>query len=233
MIIKYSLPIPIVIAALTTALPTLSGFATKAFAARSTSSGLANLSIQLLFFLQAVLVALSASQLGGTDCSLHTRWQSLFRAKDEGHIRTIQDGFNCCGYANTVDMAWPFPSKTSDPRRCEETFDRTASCLDSWRGEEKIVASLLLAVNVLITLWQICVVYRGQMGGEWVKQAFGGRRGDGQRLGIGFVSEDGEYHDEPQSERQDELENGQLALNGEEVDDSSRYRVQPSLLRDT
>lgn len=79
----------------------------------------------------------------------------MFRAKDAASIRRIQSAFQCCGLRTTRDRAWPFPDANHDAGACVQSFGHSVSCLDGWRGEERRAAGMLLAVAVLVLLWQV------------------------------------------------------------------------------
>ena len=90
------------------------------------------------------------------DCGLRRQWQTLFRSKDSESIKAIQDQYNCCGLANSRDMAWPFPSKSHKPDACEASFGRTRGCLGPWKAEEQHIAGLLMGVVGLVVVWAVC-----------------------------------------------------------------------------
>jgi hypothetical protein len=113
----------------------------------------------LIFIYSTVVITLvgtHAATPSGLDCGLRNRWQTLFHVKNAPAIRQIQDAFNCCGLANSRDMAWPFPDKTHKPTACEETYrGRASGCLGAWKAEEKQIAGLLMAVIGMVFIWQV------------------------------------------------------------------------------
>lgn len=114
----------------------------------------------IIFIYSSVVVTLlgtHAAPPSGLDCGLHERWQKLFGAKDSEAIRTIQDAFNCCGFSNSRDMAWPFPSKDHDVHACESAFGRSNGCLAAWKAEEQKVAGLLIGVVAMVFIWQASI----------------------------------------------------------------------------
>lgn len=102
------------------------------------------------------LVGTHAAPPSGLDCGLRGRWQTLFKQKDADAIRTIQDAFKCCGFANSRDMAWPFPDRAHDQHACESAFGRTIGCMGAWKAEEQQIAGLLMGVVGMVFLWQAC-----------------------------------------------------------------------------
>lgn len=116
----------------------------------------------LIFIYSTVIITLSGTHVTPSstlDCGLRERWQSLFRHKDAGAIRQIQDAFNCCGLANSRDMAWPFPDRTHNARACETTYNgRTSGCLGAWKAEEQKVAGLLMTVVAMVFIWQFSII---------------------------------------------------------------------------
>ena len=112
----------------------------------------------LIFIYSSVVITLlgtHAAPPSELNCGLRERWQTLFRQKDAASIRRIQDAFNCCGFANSRDMAWPFPDKTHNADSCENAFGRTAGCLGAWRGEEQRIAGILMGVVGMVFIWQV------------------------------------------------------------------------------
>jgi hypothetical protein len=113
----------------------------------------------LIFIYSTVVITLVGTHAApppGLDCGLRNRWQTLFHLKHAPAIRQIQDAFNCCGLANSRDMAWPFPDKIHKPTACEETYrGRASGCLGAWRAEELQIAGLLMAVIGMVFIWQV------------------------------------------------------------------------------
>jgi hypothetical protein len=113
----------------------------------------------LIFIYSTVVITLvgtHAAPPSGLDCGLRERWQTLFKHKDASAIRQIQDAFECCGFANSHDMAWPFPDKTHKADACEVTYHgRMNGCLRSWKAEEQVIAGMLMVVVGMVFLWQV------------------------------------------------------------------------------
>lgn len=101
------------------------------------------------------LLGTHAAPSAELDCGLRSRWQTLFRQKDAGAIRAIQDAFQCCGLTNPQDMAWPFPDKSHDQHACEKAFGRTSGCFGAWKGEEQQIAGMLIGVVCMVFMWQV------------------------------------------------------------------------------
>lgn len=112
----------------------------------------------IIFIYSTVVITLlgtHAAPPSGLDCGLRERWQTLFKKKDDKAIRTIQDAFNCCGFQNSRDMAWPFVSKEHDAQACEKAFNRSIGCKAAWKAEEQQIAGLLIAVVGMVFIWQV------------------------------------------------------------------------------
>lgn len=107
----------------------------------------------------ATLYSLDLVPSATRDCELSTRWQQLFRTKDEPAIRAIQDALQCCGFRSARDMAWPFPPTGV---QCSARFDRAMACQGPWTAALERNAGLnfgvVLAVGVLQVspMWTPC-----------------------------------------------------------------------------
>lgn len=101
------------------------------------------------------LLGTHATPSAELECGLRTQWEMLFRHKDASAIRHIQDAFQCCGFTNPRDMAWPFQDKQHDQHACEEAFGRTNGCLGAWRSEEQQIAGILIGVVAMVFVWQV------------------------------------------------------------------------------
>ncbi|KAF1830465.1 hypothetical protein BDW02DRAFT_100340 [Decorospora gaudefroyi] len=115
----------------------------------------------LIFIYSTVVITLvgtHAAPPSGLDCGLHQRWQTLFKHKDVDAIKSIQDAFKCCGFANPRDMAWPFPDKTHSARACEEANGYHTGCLGPWKAEEQHIAALLMVVVGMVFVWQFAII---------------------------------------------------------------------------
>ncbi|KAL6705552.1 hypothetical protein ACN47E_006669 [Coniothyrium glycines] len=115
----------------------------------------------IIFIYSTVVITLlgtHAAPPSGLDCTLRETWQKLFKHKDRESIRRIQDAFNCCGFANSRDMAWPFPDRSHDQHSCENTYGRTTGCLGAWKAEEQRLAGILMAVVGMVFLWQFAII---------------------------------------------------------------------------
>ncbi|KAH8730563.1 hypothetical protein GQ44DRAFT_768324 [Phaeosphaeriaceae sp. PMI808] len=115
----------------------------------------------IIFIYSTVVITLLGTHTGpgsGLNCGLRERWQNLYRSKDEDAIKTIQDVFSCCGFANSRDMPWPFPSKTHGVDSCEKAFGRTNGCFAPWKAEEQKIAGLLMGVVGMVFTWQFLII---------------------------------------------------------------------------
>ncbi len=105
-----------------------------------------------------VIATLAGTHLApgsGLTCGLNEQWQLMYHKKDVTTIRRIQDSFECCGLRSVVDRAWPFPDKEHSANACPDAFKRTKSCFNDLKGQEQLVAGLLLLVAVLMFLWKV------------------------------------------------------------------------------
>jgi hypothetical protein len=112
----------------------------------------------IIFIYSTVVITLlgtHAAPPSDLDCDLRKRWQTLFRQKDASAVRAIQDQYQCCGFANPRDMAWPFPDKLHKPNTCQESFGRTKACSGPWKAEEQHLAGLLMLVVGLVVIWAV------------------------------------------------------------------------------
>lgn len=82
-------------------------------------------------------------------CLTDTRWDRLFRSKNEGAISSIQGQLRCCGLNSMRDRAWPFERHGVSVRECEESQGWTRRCLDVWTSSEQQTAGLAVAASVL------------------------------------------------------------------------------------
>jgi len=83
----------------------------------------------------------------------------MFKGKKVDAIRTIQDAFQCCGFTNSHDMAWPFQDKTHDQHACENMFGRKTGCMGAWKAEEQHIAGILIGVVAMVFIWQVSQPY--------------------------------------------------------------------------
>lgn len=112
----------------------------------------------LVLIYSTVVITLLGTHIApasGLRCDLKDTWNRMFRAKDAEAIKTIQDAFQCCGLMNSHDEAWPFPDKITRVDACEKRFERTQGCLAPWRAEEQRLAGILMAVVLLVFVWQV------------------------------------------------------------------------------
>lgn len=128
-------------------------------------------SVNALFLIYETVVATLAgthlAPMGGLWCPLHDKWSEMFRMKDEGHIRYIQDALKCCGFQSPRDMAWPFPdNKSHGADACLVRYERDQACLEPWRAAERKVAVVLLVVPVLVFAWKVRLVVLTECEGD-------------------------------------------------------------------
>jgi hypothetical protein len=173
------LPIPTVLGAFTLVLPAITGLVLETLTSSANSTdqsgkavvkwspkfgtraSLSQYAIPLLFVYETVLATLAGTYLApvsGLRCGLDERWRDLYKAKNEKAIRRIQDAFNCCGLHSRVDMAYPFPSKERLADACLKMYERKSNCFEAWRGEERGMAGLILAITAGVAVWKVSVL---------------------------------------------------------------------------
>ena len=162
----YALPIPNILSGLAVALPPLAGIALETVISLNEGLAAKNQLSQSSYFLyvisflliyESVLAALAGTHLapvGGLNCPLGERWQSLFSAKSN-RIQAIQDAFSCCGFRSLEDMAFPFPDARHGADTCEVRYERDIRCLEPWREEERKVAIMLLVIPIAVFVWKV------------------------------------------------------------------------------
>ncbi|OJD39048.1 tetraspanin tsp3 [Diplodia corticola] len=134
--------------------------------------------LSALTILTTVLATLAGTHLppalDDDSCALRARWLALFRAKNGPRIQAIQDALECCGFRSVYDMAWPFPQPDRGGRMqrstCAETFGRSEACLAGWRGQERVVAGLLVVVCLGSWACQMIVTTRDSSRPSWFQQ---------------------------------------------------------------
>lgn len=166
-IVQFSLPIPILLGALTLALPLISGLSLEILTqvqvhqtqkAGTPGSRYYSLTVAILLIYETAVATLSGTYIGppGTlSCGLDERWRYLFQGKHADSIRRIQDAFECCGLHSPRDKAYPFPSHDVGVDACQRRYDRTKSCFADWKAEEQLVAGLMLLAVFLVFLWKV------------------------------------------------------------------------------
>jgi hypothetical protein len=166
----YSLPIPTVVGALTIALPAIVGLTTEfttqfqrqspQLTTRKPTQHRVNqvsVAVYLLIILETVVATLAGTHLTpeiNVTCGLDNEWRRLFRAKSHS-IKRIQDALSCCGLHSMADMAFPFPAKGVSPNTCATKYDRSTSCFATWEAQQRKAAGFILAVVVVVALWQV------------------------------------------------------------------------------
>jgi hypothetical protein len=172
----------------------------------------------LIFIYSSVAITLAgthAAPPSGLDCGLRERWQTLFRQKNADAIQKIQDAFKCCGFANSHDMAWPFPDKTHNQHACETAFGRNNACLAPWKAEEQQIAGLLMAVVGMVFLWQFAIIVIPTQKESWLhriapdrlsRMIADERHGGSEepRRAIGYVHGYNRYSDRVEEEEDDD-----------------------------
>ncbi|KAJ4297491.1 hypothetical protein N0V90_005383 [Kalmusia sp. IMI 367209] len=175
----------------------------------------------LIFIYSTVVITLlgtHAAPTSGLDCGLRERWIDLYHNKDVEGVRAIQDAFNCCGFKNSKDMAWPFPDKTHKATACEESFGRTNGCLAPWKGEEQRMAGILMTVVGLVFLWQFLIIAVPTQRESWLHKVVPDHvsrfiadeeHGDGSRRAIDYLPNFSGYSDRVEEDTSDgDVENG-------------------------
>jgi len=236
-----SLPISEALALLTVLLPLfagVSGHGARRLILKSKRNGNPQLTIPLLAIIglqliyETVIATLALTHILPTSsltCGLNTKWEELFRSKNEHAIRTIQDRFDCCGRNTLVDRAWPF----GNPSTCPQTFNRNQICFGPWRQAEQTYAGLLLLVAICVFIMKIMSLISLLTTSSWahpkwaighVEEAEEEPEDDARATMRGLIEQSAggnEYHDEP---------NGQTRNQAIDSAQSQAPRVQPSSL---
>ncbi|KAF2273330.1 uncharacterized protein EI97DRAFT_161140 [Westerdykella ornata] len=189
---SLSIPIPDALSGLATALPIVAGllleagydFTRRVEQRRQRPKGntprppLVIIVNTLIFIYSTAVITLLGTHVApssGLRCGLDQRWRDLFTHKNADAIRAIQDAFNCCGYVNSHDQAWPFPDKNHDQHACETAFGRTRGCLGPWRHEEQRVAGILMAVVAMVFVWQFAIIVTPTQRESWLHRVLPAR----------------------------------------------------------
>ncbi|KAH7359932.1 hypothetical protein BKA66DRAFT_426415 [Pyrenochaeta sp. MPI-SDFR-AT-0127] len=168
----------------------------------------------IIFIYSTVVITLlgtHAAPPSSLDCGLRVRWQTLFRQKDDEAIRKIQNAFECCGFTNPRDMAWPFPDKTHDQHSCENAFHRNNGCMGAWKAEEQKLAGLLIGVVGMVFIWQFAIIAIPTQRESWlhriapdrISRMIADERNGGNdepQRAIGYISSYSRYSDRVEEE---------------------------------
>ena len=105
----------------------------------------------ILTIFDAVLATVASTNLQPEllECAIDNRWIKLWTSKNVRAIKSIQEAFNCCGLHSTVDRAWPFQDAHRSARACIELYkDRSQSCEQPWKQQERKVLGIWLAIGL-------------------------------------------------------------------------------------
>jgi len=188
----YSIPISQALALFTVILPFLTGLSTitaqrlltnkpPSHSLSPTTPRAVSFTLRVLLDLQiiygTVIATLSLSYIVpsvSTTCGLNEQWMQLFRNRDERAIRTIQQGFECCGYNTVRDRAWPFQSQTVDAGECVRRFGWDRPCAGLWRQTQQINAGLLFLVVIVVFIAKFGTLFamikqQSEQSGLWIR----------------------------------------------------------------
>ncbi|KAF9698079.1 hypothetical protein EKO04_003792 [Ascochyta lentis] len=167
----------------------------------------------VIFIYSTVIITLlgtHAAPPSELDCGLRRQWQSLFRHKNAPAIRAIQEQYNCCGFSNPRDMAWPFPDKDHGLDSCKSSFGRTTGCMGSWKAEEQHIAGLLMGVVGLVAVWAFAIIVIPTQRETWLHKIAPERVSEfiaaeehgstGERRRINYLPDTNRYSDRFQEE---------------------------------
>jgi hypothetical protein len=87
-------------------------------------------------------------------CLLSTQWQRLFSEHDKEAIQAIQDAFDCCGFNNVRDRAFPFPNDQG-AGQCVHMYHRTAGCMRAWKSSLQRHAGLEMGIAIALGVIQV------------------------------------------------------------------------------
>jgi hypothetical protein len=170
---RVALPISPITRALTLLLPGMAAvnwvFARipeRVFRTRQSTSFIwyTHLSLQMLQGIVTVVLSTLYSQgilaSPDIDCSLHTRWQQLWRTHDSRSIESIQDAFACCGFLSLRDMSEPH--RGTDTTLCAALYQRSIPCAGPWSESLYRHSGLGLVVAVAVGVLQVRKVIRSK-----------------------------------------------------------------------
>jgi len=181
--IRYlSLPIPQALGLFTVVLPVITGISTQGvygLIKRSSKNEQYQLTIPLIAVIgfqlvyETVVITLALTYLLPPDslkCGLEVRWLALYRQKNAGAIRDIQEAFQCCGFNSVLDRGWPFDNK--EHATCSSVYGRTKSCFGEWRKAEQINAGILLLVAVTVFIIKAISILSLLTSSSWINYRF-------------------------------------------------------------
>ncbi|KAF6224254.1 hypothetical protein HO133_010829 [Letharia lupina] len=252
----FSLPISTVTATATIILPVITGVTLRGAQrlrirengsnarAKMSFSWPALIVLVLLIIYETVIATLALTHVAPPSeliCGLERQWGALFSSKNADAIRRIQEQFQCCGFRNVQDRAWPFPDRSHTARACVEAFGRGSSCLGGWRQMEQVTGGLILLVAVVAFLLKLLmlVLYRTQS--PFLSSAWTARSSltdaEGEDNGLSSGNGDGDnirgrivdaYHDEPPPEIEGQAASSQPEERDTSASDRRGLLVQPS-----
>lgn len=88
-------------------------------------------------------------------CHLEQQCQVFFRLKNSHAIRSIQDGFRCCGLRSLHDRAWPFKDQNHGENACK--FQPAyKSCLTTRSEHQRSAAWMIFVAAVFAFAAKLC-----------------------------------------------------------------------------
>jgi len=202
----FSLPTSIFAQALAILLPLLS-YSTVLLSLRSSTKprlkSAVTITLYLIPLLSAILATLSFADLRpeSLQCFMRDHWQLLWSTRDGTTMQRIQDAFNCCGFGNTHDQAWP----RRDPEhqtehRCEIDTGRRTSCRTPWMDEERTALGLTATIGIVLLLCHAIISWINPPATTWTNQGTRSSWMPGSQRVIEETNSDGAvrgYLDEP------------------------------------
>ena len=88
-------------------------------------------------------------------CNLDQQWQGFFQSKDSHAIRSIQDGFRCCGLRSLHDRAWPFKDRDHGDNACELQLGYQRSCFAPWREYQQSTSWMVFAAVIFVFVGRV------------------------------------------------------------------------------
>lgn len=114
------------------------------------------LTLALLLIYETVMATLAGARIAPIPpitAALKAKWEAMYAARDDRHINRLQTRFKCCGFEGPGDMSLPRGEAVCMPDKHGVVAE--VGCLEKWRGEQRLVAGIMLAVAVGVFIWMV------------------------------------------------------------------------------
>ncbi|CAG8362982.1 unnamed protein product [Penicillium salamii] len=129
-------------------------------------------------------------------CNLDQRWQAFFQSKNSHAIRSIQDGFRCCGLRSLHDRAWPFKDRDHGDNACELQLGYQRSCFAPWREHQLRTSWMVFAAVGFVFAAKIAFLQLSCHRMSWMSAQSTSRRPHYQRISTLGAQNEGENENE-------------------------------------